>query len=179
MEQDNYELVAKAQRGDRSSFDDLVRINKDKMFALVYRMTGNRDVALDLLQETFFTAFKELKRFRGDAHFSSWLYRIAFNRAVNHLRRQKLLSFIPISKMGKLEPSYDMPDNPGLGELNSAIEKAVGSLPPKQKMIFTLRFYEQLPFKEISMISGKSESAIKTNYQKAIEKLRKQLQDFR
>ena len=84
MDNENKEIVARAKDGDRLAFDKLVKENKDKMFALTLRMTGDREAALDLMQDTFFTAFKEIGRFRGDADFSSWLYRIASNKALNY-----------------------------------------------------------------------------------------------
>jgi RNA polymerase sigma-70 factor (ECF subfamily) len=179
MNLDDRELAARAREGDRKAFDELVKLNKDKMFAMIYRMTGDRESALDLLQDTLFTAFKELKNFRGDSQFSSWLYRIASSRTVNYLRRKKILSILPLG-MGKTpEPSYNMPDISSYSELNMRLAKAVESLPPKQKLVFNLRFYDKLPFGDIAAILRKSESTVKTNYQKALEKLQDQLKDFR
>ena len=179
MNSDNRELVARAIDGDRQAFDKLVKENKDKMFALTLRMTGDRETALDLMQDTFFTAFKEIGRFRGDADFSSWLYRIASNKALNYLKRKKIISFIPLTDKAGDSISYEMPDYIDGEGLNKEIVLAVDSLPPKQKLVFNLRFYGQLPFGEIAGILNKSESTVKTNYQKAIEKLRKKLEGFR
>ena len=179
MNSDNRELVARAKDGDRQAFDKLVKENKDKMFALTLRMTGDREAALDLMQDAFFAAFKEIGRFRGDADFSSWLYRIALNKALNYLKRKKILSFIPLIDKAGDSISYEMPDYVDGEGLSKKITLAVNSLPPKQKLVFNLRFYEQLPFGEIAGILNKSESTVKTNYQKAIEKLRKKLESFR
>jgi RNA polymerase sigma factor (sigma-70 family) len=179
MEFDEREWVERAKDGDRKAFDNLIRRNKDKMFSLAYRMTGERETALDLMQETFFTAFKSLAGYRGDSTFSSWLYRIAANKSVNYLRRKKIISFLPLSQMGSEEPSYQMSNDLERAEVNRAMVKAIAGLPPKQKLIFNLRFYEQMPFGQIAEILNKSESTIKTGYQKAIEKLRKQMIDFR
>ncbi len=176
---DNKELVARAKDGDRQAFDKLVKENKDKMFALTLRMTGDREVALDLMQDTFLTAYKEIGRFRGEAGFSSWLYRIASNKALNYLKRKKILSFIPLTEKTSDAVSYEMPDNIDGEGLNKELALAINSLPPKQKLVFNLRFYEQLPFGKIAGILNKSESTVKTNYQKAIEKLRKKLESFR
>ncbi len=179
MEKDERELVAKARAGDKRAFDELTRMYKDKMFALTYRMCGDREAALDLLQETFFSAFKAIRNFRGEAGFSSWLYRIASNKAINFLRRKKLLSFLPLGENPAMEPSYIMDDAVRNKELELAMVQAVDSLPPKQKLVFNLRFYDQLQFTEISRIMKRSESTVKTSYQKAIEKLRGKLEDFR
>jgi len=176
---DERELVAQARSGDRQAFDRLVKENKDKMFALTYRMTGDREAALDLMQETFFTAFKEIKRFRGDSSFSSWLYRIASNKSINCLRRKKILSFLPLTEKPAKAVSYEMEDTAGQKELSGEIAAAVDQLPPKQKMVFNLRFYEQLSFVEIAEMMNKGESTVKTNYKKAVEKLQKRLKKFK
>jgi RNA polymerase sigma-70 factor, ECF subfamily len=171
------EFTDRAKAGDRSAFDQLVRLNKDKMFALTYRLTGDREAALDLMQDTFFAAFKEIGSFRREANFSSWLYRIAANKTLNYLRRKKIISYIPLA--GASEPSYNMPDLASTGELNRTIQSEMNSLPPKQKLVFNLRFYEQLSFAEIASIMNKNESTVKTHYQKALNKLRDKLQDYR
>jgi len=130
-------LVADAKAGDRKAFDQLVRMYKDKMFALIYRTTNDREAALDLLQETFFAAFKELRKFRYEAAFSSWLYRIAANKSANYLRRKKLIPFFSLSATanGYVEPAYEMSDNTSLDELNRGVVEAVASLPPKQRAV--------------------------------------------
>ena len=179
MERDEKELISQAKAGDRRAFDKLVRMYKDKMFALTYRMTGDREAALDLMQETFFTAFKELRRFREEAAFSSWIYRIASNKTINYLRRRKLTAFLPLESSSKAEAAYQMDDSASYSELQKEVDLGVKSLPPKQRMAFNLRFYEKLPFAEIAKILGKSESTVKTNYQKAIEKLQKRLEPYR
>ncbi len=179
MQDDEKELVSRAAAGERPAFDELVRRYKDKMFALIYRMTSDRETALDLLQDSFFAAFKELPHFRGDASFGSWVYRIASNKSLNFLKRKKLLSFLPLESSDESAASYEMKDNIQNNELKTALTDAVAELPPKQKLVFNLRFYEQLGFNEIAKILDKNVSTVKTNYQKAIEKLQKKLKDFR
>jgi RNA polymerase sigma-70 factor (ECF subfamily) len=179
MELSEKELIARAKGGDRQAFNTLVRLNKDKMFALIYRMTGDREAALDLMQDTFLAAYMKLSGFRETAVFSSWLYRIASNKTLNYLRRKKLVSFLPFGEKGVPDIGYETENKVVSSELNTEIKKAVEELPPKQKLVFNLRFYQQLPFGEIAAILSRSESSVKTNYRKAIEKLRKRLKNFR
>lgn len=149
------------------------------MFALTYRMTGDREEALDVLQEAFFAAYKAIRGFREEASFSSWLYRIAANKSLNVIKRRKILSFLPLGASPKDEPTYNMEDTAGRAELSDKIQESINELPPKQKLVFNLRFYDQLSFVEIAEILGKGESTVKTNYQKAVEKLQKKLESFR
>jgi RNA polymerase sigma factor (sigma-70 family) len=179
MTQNEQELVIQAKGADRRAFDELVKLNKDKMFALTYRMTGDRESAFDLVQETFLTAYKEINSFRAESSFSSWLYRIASNKAINFLRRKKLLSFIPLANMAGSEPTYEMADNLDGSDINKAAAAAIMALPPSQKLVFNLRFYDELSFPEIADILNKHESTVKTNYQKAVEKLQKSMKQYR
>ena len=142
-------------------------------------MTGDRETALDLMQDTFFTAFKELSRFREEANFSSWLYRVASNKTLNYLKRRKILSFLPLARLQGSEPTVEMESAMERSEISAALLKRIEDLPPKQKLIFNLRYYQELSFVEIARILKKSESTVKTNYQKAIEKLRLGLREHR
>ncbi len=179
MELSEKELIVRAKSGDRQAFNTLVRLNKDKMFALIYRMTDDREAALDLMQDTFLAAYVKLAGFRESAVFSSWLYRIASNKTLNYLRRKKLISFLPYGEKGAPEIGYEIGDKAASSEISREIKRAIEDLPPKQKLVFNLRFYQQLPFGEIAAILSRSESSAKTNYRKAIEKLRKRLKNFR
>jgi len=107
------------------------------------------------------------------------MYRIAANKSINYIKRRKLMSYIQPGSWLKDEPSYEMEDAAGRNELKIQIQKSVKELPPKQRLVFNLRFYEQLSFVEIAKILDKSESTVKTNYQKAVEKLQKKLEGFR
>jgi RNA polymerase sigma-70 factor (ECF subfamily) len=179
METSEKELIAAARAGDKPAFNRLVTKYRDKMFALTYRMTGDREAALDLVQEVFFTVYKEIHRFREEAGLATWLYRIAANKTLNYLKRKKIVSFISLSAAAARQPVYEITDDLEKAELSRRLQQAVAALPPKQRLAFNLRFYERMPFKEIAAAMNTSESTVKTNYQRAVEKLRKELKDYR
>ncbi|MFH2036233.1 MAG: RNA polymerase sigma factor [Candidatus Zixiibacteriota bacterium] len=174
-----YELITDAKKGNRKAYDKLVRIYRDKMFALTYRMTGDREASLDLVQDAFYNAYVNMDRFRGDSSFSSWIYRIASNLTLNFLKRKKTIGFISLTDQPTIEPVYESHDQIANTELAGEIARIISELPPKQKLIFNLRYYDKLPFNEIAKIQGKSESTVKTNYKKAVEKLQRGLKKFR
>src|SRR5499426_2768739 len=87
MPQDVADLVAAAKHGDREAFDELVRVTYADTYTLAYRLTGNEEDARDVVQEAYLRAYKGLKRFRGDAQFTTWLYRITANAASSYLAR--------------------------------------------------------------------------------------------
>jgi RNA polymerase sigma-70 factor (ECF subfamily) len=149
------------------------------MFALIYRMTENRETAKDLLQDTFLAAYKSLNKFRGDSGFSSWLYRIASNRTLNYIRRSKIVPFVSMDSATSMEPVYEINDGSSMSSLQESLAAELKKLPPQQKLVFNLRFYDELPFNEIASIMGKNVSTVKTHYQKAVEKLREALKEFR
>ena len=88
MPQDVAELVAAAKHGDRDAFDELVRVTYADTYTLAYRLTGNEEDARDVVQEAYLRAFRGLRRFRGDAQFSTWMYRITANCAATQLGKR-------------------------------------------------------------------------------------------
>jgi RNA polymerase sigma-70 factor (ECF subfamily) len=160
---DDDELILKAQAGDLRSFDLLVRRYQRKIYFLAYRMVKNHDSADDIAQETFIRAYSAIKSFKLGYGFYTWLYRICMNLSINLLKRQKFI--IPESQLartGKLPPEEEASplekEAPGadplnhyaLKELESKIDKALDSLPPKYKAVLVLRIYEDLSYEEIA-----------------------------
>lgn len=103
-EADDTQLIADAVEGDRRAFDELMRRHEDRVFAVCLRFMGQREAALDAVQDTFLTVFRKADQFRGDSAFSTWLYRVAVNTCYDHLRKAKRRA------AGPLPESHDPPD---------------------------------------------------------------------
>ena len=164
------QLVQQAKTGEREAFSRIVSLMMNKVVALTYKMTGDKDSALDLAQDAFVSAWQGLDEFKGDAKFQSWIYRIAVNKTLNYLRREK-------KKTNDNDLYYAVSDdNPEVSfeqkELKKQILNFMTGLPPQQRIVFELHFYKELKFEEIANITGKALGTVKTLYREAVIKLR-------
>ncbi len=139
-------------------------------------MTGDRDTAFDLAQETFVSAWEHLDGFRGEARFENWLYRIASNKALNHLSRGTVSRTVSLDG-----DDLELAGPAGQSSPDQILERArlredvlgfMAQLPPQQRLVFELRFYKQMNFGEIAAATGKALGTVKTNYREAVAKLR-------
>lgn len=174
------ELIEKFQRGEEQAFNHLVLKYQKKIYNLVYRMIRNNEDALDLAQEVFVKAYYNLKNFKRESAFYTWLYRIALNLSFNHARQKKVRSFVSLFELGdtlpaKNNPVQDLEQN----QINQAIDRAILTLPKKQKSVFVLRYYDQMPYRQMSEVLGKTEGSLKASYFQALKKLQKQLKAYR
>lgn len=165
------ELVGRSQTGDREAFSQLVRMYMPRVSALTFKMTGDREMAADLAQETFVSAWTGLAAFRREASFGGWLYRIATNKTLNLLEKEKRRSGsgTPIEEpVAATTPEIDLEQT----ELRRQMLLFMQSLPPQQRAVFELRFYKQLSFEETAAASGKALGTVKTLFREAVRKLR-------
>ena len=158
----DWELVQRARKGDRDAFRELVERYQRKIAALALGMLRNREDALDIVQETFTKAYESLDRFKGDAAFYTWVYRIAYNLCIDQQRRiakQPHLSIDadePGQATAALPPDGPAPDQPFEGARNAEIARrvreAIGDLTPDHRAVILLRELEGLSYAEISEV---------------------------
>lgn len=187
------ELVESFQQGERAAFDELVRRHRNRVFALALRMVKNEEEALEVLQETFLSAYRNLPEFRGEARFSSWIHRIAANFALMRLRHRKVVDQVmePLEmESGQFRPDgrWDLyptgmwgrrADQMVLdGELRERLIAAVDSLPETYRAVFLLRDIEGLSYAEIAETLETSVPAIKSRLHRARLALRKELSAY-
>lgn len=181
-------LVERAQQGDAAAFDELVTRYQDSLFRVARRMCGEVEAAEDVLQETFVKAYLNLDRFRGEAKWSTWLYRIAQNECLMRRRRepeQPVDSLDEVLEMAEGEVHQEVADwsaNPEAvalqGELRVVLDEAIAALPEDYRLIFLLRDVEGFSAKEVQGITGLTIPTIKARLHRARLFLRKRLSEY-
>ncbi len=168
------ELIALCRQGRRDAFNEVVRRYQDKVYWLVRRLVADHDDALDIAQDVFVRAYHGVADFRGDSQIFTWLYTIARNLSLNHLRRKNLRNFFHIDSIIDSAPSdaADAPDTTiEQSETRTLIEAAIDKLPAKQKQVFLLRYYEEMPYEQIAALLNTSVGGLKANYFHAVRKI--------
>ncbi|MBU0507898.1 RNA polymerase sigma factor [bacterium] len=170
------ELVEQYRAGNERAFNELVIRHRRGVFATAVGMVGNTEDAEDITQEVFVRAFQSIDGFRGDSAFFTWLYRITVNLCLNHLRQRKVRTFLGLDQMEGLLPRSEAADERvELAELSALARAAIAKLPDKQRAVFILRHFQELPHAEIARIMDRDEGTIKANYFQAVRKMRKAL----
>ena len=164
-------IVERYLAGDMTAFDELMIRYERQIYRVCYRFVNNRDDAMDLAQEVFIKAFEHLSSFRRESSMKTWLYRIAMNHCINHVKKNAREYVELKENVGSTRASVhsDMEDR----EQRELFRTLVKKLPPKQKAILEMRIHEQLSYEEIATMSGRSISTIKASVFFALEKLRK------
>jgi len=180
------ELIGKVAAGDQSAFKELVDRYQALVINTCYNLLGNRDDAEDVAQEVFFQVYKSVKKFRQEAKLSTWIYRIAVNRSLNSIRDRKRFGWLrSLSSLleGERQQVTNLPasnsDQPDAAlekkEQNEKVQKAIDSLPKRQKTAFLLHKYEGLSYQEIAEIMQWSLSSVESLIHRAKANLKKKL----
>jgi RNA polymerase sigma-70 factor (ECF subfamily) len=169
------ELVERYLTGDTAAFDEIMVRYERQIYRICYRFVDNREDAMDLAQEVFIKAFEHLATFRRESTLKTWLYRIAMNHCINHVKKHSQ-EFVEVTEYtGSVHSRVQ--DQLEEREQREHFRRLVKLLPPKQKAILEMRINEQLSYEEIAKISGRSISTIKASVFFALEKLRKLVKD--
>ena len=174
MAEDLSHLVDAARAGSREAFDAVVRATYQDTYTLAYRLTGDEEDARDVVQDTYLRAYRGLRRFRGDAQFSTWLYRITANCASTHLgrrRRHRHDELTDDAVVVDARPANDPEQRAEAGELRVRLESALADLPPRLRAVVVLRDVYDLPHEAIAAELGISETAAKVRLHRARRRL--------
>lgn len=178
---DDEELVALSQGGSEDAYAVLVERYSDYVFTIAARILGDDEDAYDAAQEAFVRAYRAIDRFRGDAKFSSWLYRITTNRALTHLkRRRKRAPALDIDAGPHIESAIDVeptrtrPDQLVVdAEFRDQVRAAVAKLPDQYRTVITLFYLEERSYKEVADVLGLPMGTLKTHLHRGRAMLRK------
>ena len=168
------EILELYKAGEREkAFGEIVESYSERLYWHVRRFLCSHEDTDDLLQEIFIKIWSSLSSFRGDSSLYTWIYRIATNEALNFLNKQKVRSALQFESLSsKLEEKID--EDPWFNGdvMQRMLMKAIQRLPEKQRLVFVMRWFEELPYEEISEILGTSIGALKASYHFATEKLK-------
>lgn len=180
------DLVKLVRENNSELYSQVIERYQTKLFVYLFRLIGDREEARDILQDVFLKAYRNLNSFDADRKFSSWIYRIAHNEAVNYIKRKSLKRFIPwdsiTSTKDKLESSSmeEGADKAWMRkESNREIDEAIKKLPFKYRQVLVLRYYSDNSYDEISDIIGRPVNTVGTLINRAKKKLAEELKDFR
>ncbi len=166
------QLVDRVKKGDSQAFEELVLRYQKAIYYFVLRMLKNPSDAEDAVQKIFLLAFKNIKGFRADATFKTWLYRIGINQCHNFFRQNKNREFTSIEDIPLVDLHANQEGDLSEKEKLTSLRKAVERLPYKQRMVVTLRIYQELSFEEIGAALDIRANSAKVNFHHALEKLK-------
>ena len=189
MAPDDIELIQNAQRGDFSSFEQLVFRYDKEVLTIAARFVRNADDAKDIYQEVFLRVYQGLRRFKMQSEFATWLYRITTNVCLTHRSRRKKQSHVSLDDdhdenegephAARVAVSEDpLPDQRAIdGEISEHVQEAMEALSPQQKMVFTLKHYQGLKLREIAAMMQCTEGTVKKHLFTATQRMRERLKD--
>lgn len=173
------ELIESFRKGDQNAFNLIVRKYQKKVYWIIRKMVLDHDDADDISQEVFIKLYRSLGDFRGESKFYTYIYKIAVNFSINHINKHKKIN---LRKSEMDNADIRSSDKSADEEMNSRqrtqiLEEAISSLPDQQRAVFTMRYYDNMTYEEISDILNKSVGGMKANYFHAIKKLEKFLKN--
>ena len=150
----------------------LVRTYQQRVYWLVRKMVIDHDDADDLTQEIFIKVHKSIDNFRGDSQLFTWIYRIATNECLSHLSKKKRRFFLPLEDVGQqLISKLDTSPHITGDDIQKKLQKALLTLPAKQRLVFNLKYFEEMPYEEMAEVTKTSVGALKASFHHAVKKI--------
>lgn len=184
----DHALVSRVQSGDVVAFDQLVRKYRERIYSVIYNMTSNREDASDLTQDTFIKAFSSINRFRGKSSFFTWIYRIAVNTTLSHLKKHRMRHFFSFDNIQEEASRSEIlealatkvaADKPTLlNELQEKLNDALQTLSVKHRTVVILFEIEGLSHAEIAQVLKVSEGTVRSRLHYAKQQLQSYLQAY-
>jgi RNA polymerase sigma-70 factor (ECF subfamily) len=164
------------QKTKESAFRELMSLFKERLYWHIRKIVISHEDADDALQNTFIKVYKSIDKFKGDSKLYSWLYRIATNEAINQINKMAKLQKINSEEYQQIAINNLKADSYFDGdEIQFKLQKAIGILPQKQQIVFNMKYFDNLKYKEMSEILETSEGALKASYHIAVKKIKSYL----
>ena len=168
----------KNSKSKDNAFRELVIQSKKNLYFQIRRLLLNHEDTNDVLQNVYLKIYRSIQKFKEESKLSTWMYRIAYNESINYLKSKEKKYFFSSEIMYntminnlRQDPYFDG------DELDIKLQGIIAKLPPKQKLVFQMKYYDDLKFKEISQILGTSVGALKTSYHLAKNKIKKEISE--
>lgn len=177
---DDKDLVVRLREPStcRAAFGDVIKLYSEPLYRQIRRMVQSHDDANDLLQNTFMKAWQNIDNFRGDAKLSTWLYKIASNESITFLERERKRAGISLDEQESgLINLIEADTNVDGDELARKLREAIALLPEKQRLVFNMRYYDEMKYEQMSEILGTSIGALKASYHLAVKKIEQFFED--
>ena len=177
---ENPELIARLRdpKTCRQAFSEVIATYSEPLYWQIRRMVQDHDDANDLLQNTFMKAWMSLDAFRGDAKLSTWLYKIAINESLTHLDRMKKSRSISLDDEESALAAIIEADSFFDGdEIQRKLRLAIASLPEKQRLVFNMKYFDEMKYEDMSQVLGTSVGALKASYHLAVKKIEQYFAD--
>lgn len=174
------QLIARLRDRDtcRDAFGEVIAIYTEPLYWQIRRMVQNHDDANDILQNTFLKAWSSIEQFRGDAKLSTWLYKIAINESLTFLEKERKRTNISLDNEESFICNMIEADEYIDGDkLKLNLRKAIASLPEKQRLVFNMKYFDDMKYEQMSEILGTSVGALKASYHIAVKKIEQYFND--
>ncbi|MEZ3577259.1 MAG: RNA polymerase sigma factor [Muribaculaceae bacterium] len=172
--EENADLTARLRSPQtvRAAFDEAMRLYAEPLYWQIRRLVQNHDDADDILQNTFMKAWMSLENFRGEAKLSTWLYKIAINESISFLEKERKRRHLSLDDQEAEMVSQIAADHQFDGdELARKLQEAVATLPEKQRIVFNMKYFDDMKYEDISDILGTTVGALKASYHLAVKKI--------
>lgn len=154
------------------AFNLIIKKYQKKLYSIIRRMLIDHDDTDDVLQNTFIKMWHHLDNFKEDSQLYTWLYRIATNESLTFLKKKRTKFFVPIVDVEyKLSQSLEADQNFKGDEIQLRLQKAILKLPEKQRLVFNMKYFEEMKYEDMSDILGTSVGALKASYHHAVKKI--------
>ena len=180
------ELAQALKQGEEPAFDELVKRHQGRIYAVAYRLTSNREDALDVAQEALLKAYRKIDSWEPTGGFLSWLMRLTSNQAIDHLRRRKRHRHQSLDEthgaaeraVASEKVAMDVARQAQAQEIESRVQAALSVLSPAQRTVFVLRHYEGLALADIAPVLGCTVGSVKVHLFRALKKMQVELADL-